>query len=125
MEKVIIDGGTKLEGTITVSGMKNAAVAVLYATVLAGDVCIIENLPNISDVRISLDIFRKASNVYLVKRRGDLIVFFLYLSLFVRKRREKSVSAHIATVPNLHIFGSAEIFRPIHQSKRLQILLRL
>ena len=42
MEKVIIDGGTKLEGTITVSGMKNAAVAVLYATVLAGDVCVIE-----------------------------------------------------------------------------------
>ena len=58
MEKVIIDGGTKLEGTITVSGMKNAAVAVLYATVLAGDVCIIENLPNISDVRISLEILK-------------------------------------------------------------------
>ena len=58
MEKVIIDGGTKLEGTITVSGMKNAAVGVLYATVLAGDVCIIENLPNISDVRISLEILR-------------------------------------------------------------------
>ena len=58
MEKVIIDGGTKLEGTITVSGMKNAAVGVLYATVLAGDVCIIENLPNISDVRISLEILK-------------------------------------------------------------------
>jgi len=58
MEKVIIDGGTKLEGTITVSGMKNAAVAVLYATVLAADVCVIENLPNISDVRISLEILR-------------------------------------------------------------------
>ncbi|MBQ8449139.1 MAG: UDP-N-acetylglucosamine 1-carboxyvinyltransferase [Clostridia bacterium] len=58
MEKVIIDGGTKLEGTITVSGMKNAAVAVLYATVLAGDVCVIENLPNISDVVISLEILK-------------------------------------------------------------------
>lgn len=58
MEKVIIDGGTKLEGTITVSGMKNAAVGVLYATILAGDVCVLENLPNISDVRISLDILR-------------------------------------------------------------------
>ena len=58
MEKVLIDGGTKLEGTITVSGMKNAAVAVLYATVLAGDVCIIENLPNISDVAISLEILK-------------------------------------------------------------------
>lgn len=56
MEKVIIDGGVALEGKITVSGMKNAAVAVLFATLLVGDVCVIENLPDISDVRISLEI---------------------------------------------------------------------
>ena len=49
MEKVIIDGGSPLEGTVTISGMKNAAVAVLYATVLVDGVCVIENLPNISD----------------------------------------------------------------------------
>ncbi len=58
MEKVIIDGGTPLEGTVTVSGMKNAAVAVLYATVLVDGVCVIENLPNISDVSISLEILK-------------------------------------------------------------------
>lgn len=56
MEKVIIDGGVALEGKIAVSGMKNAAVAVLFATLLVGDVCVIENLPDISDVKISLDI---------------------------------------------------------------------
>lgn len=58
MEKVIIDGGVALEGKITVSGMKNAAVAVLFATLLVDDVCVIENLPNISDVRISLEILK-------------------------------------------------------------------
>ncbi len=56
MEKVIIDGGVALEGKISVSGMKNAAVAVLFATLLVDDVCVIENLPDISDVRISLEI---------------------------------------------------------------------
>ncbi len=56
MEKVIIDGGVALEGSISVSGMKNAAVAVLFASVLVGDVCTIENLPDISDVNISLQI---------------------------------------------------------------------
>lgn len=56
MEKVIIDGGVALEGKIAVSGMKNAAVAVLFATLLVGDVCVIENLPDISDVKISIDI---------------------------------------------------------------------
>ncbi len=58
MEKVMIDGGSALEGKITVSGMKNAAVAVLFATLLVEDVCIIENLPNISDVKISLEILK-------------------------------------------------------------------
>ena len=58
MEKVIIDGGVALEGKITISGMKNAAVAVLFATLLVDGVCVIENLPNISDVRISLEILK-------------------------------------------------------------------
>ena len=58
MEKVIIDGGVALNGNITVSGMKNAAVAVLFASVLVGDTCVIENLPDISDVDISLEILK-------------------------------------------------------------------
>ncbi len=50
MEKIIVDGGTPLVGTIEISGMKNAAVAVIFATVLSNDVCILDNLPEISDV---------------------------------------------------------------------------
>ncbi|AOY75330.1 UDP-N-acetylglucosamine 1-carboxyvinyltransferase [Clostridium formicaceticum] len=52
MEKLIIEGGKKLQGKVEVSGFKNAAVAIIPATVLAADVCTIENLPNISDVEI-------------------------------------------------------------------------
>jgi len=55
MEKLIIEGGKQLRGTVTISGFKNAAVAILPATVLAGDTCIIDNLPQISDVRILAD----------------------------------------------------------------------
>lgn len=58
MEKVIIDGGVPLKGSVPISGMKNAAVAVLFASVLVGDVCVIENLPDISDVDISLEILK-------------------------------------------------------------------
>ena len=50
MEKIIVDGGTPLYGKVDISGMKNAAVAVVFASVLADDVCVIDNLPNISDV---------------------------------------------------------------------------
>ena len=51
MEKFVISGGAKLEGTVHISGAKNAAVAILPAVLLADSPCIIENIPNISDVR--------------------------------------------------------------------------
>ncbi len=50
MEKIIVDGGSALHGRIEISGMKNAAVAVILASAATGDVCVIDNLPNISDV---------------------------------------------------------------------------
>ncbi|TCO77933.1 UDP-N-acetylglucosamine 1-carboxyvinyltransferase [Marinisporobacter balticus] len=52
MGKLLIEGGCKLKGKINVSGFKNAAVAIIPATILAGDKCIIENLPNIEDVHV-------------------------------------------------------------------------
>lgn len=50
LEKFVINGGTALNGEVSISGAKNAVVAILPATILAQDVCIIENIPNISDV---------------------------------------------------------------------------
>ena len=46
-----IEGGRRLEGTVTISGAKNAAVAMIPAAILAGECCILENLPHIEDVR--------------------------------------------------------------------------
>ena len=51
-EKIVIHGGKPLVGTVTVSGGKNPAVAVIPATLLAADVCVIENLPDINDVHV-------------------------------------------------------------------------
>ena len=51
MEKLIIKGGQKLKGIVDISGFKNAAVALIPATVLAGETCILDNLPDISDVK--------------------------------------------------------------------------
>lgn len=45
-----IGGGRRLEGTVTISGAKNAAVAIIPAAILAGQPCILENLPDIADV---------------------------------------------------------------------------
>ena len=56
MARYEIIGGTPLTGEVTISGAKNAAVAILPATILVAGTCRIENVPNISDVRILLDI---------------------------------------------------------------------
>ena len=56
MNKYIIQGGHPLSGVVTVSGAKNAAVAILPAALLVNGTCHIENVPDISDVRLLLEI---------------------------------------------------------------------
>ncbi|MBR7133811.1 MAG: UDP-N-acetylglucosamine 1-carboxyvinyltransferase [Clostridia bacterium] len=58
MEKFVIKGGKPIRGTVRISGAKNAAVAILPAVLLADDMCVIENLPDISDVSAILYVMR-------------------------------------------------------------------
>ena len=59
MEKLVITGKTPLRGEVTISGMKNAAVAIIPATLLINGKCTLENLPNISDVKLYCDILKE------------------------------------------------------------------
>ena len=59
MEKLIITGQTPLKGEVQISGAKNAAVAILPATLLIDGICTINNLPNISDVKIYCEILKQ------------------------------------------------------------------
>ena len=56
MAKYVIKGGNRLEGSVTINGAKNAAVAILPAALLVTGKCRVENVPDISDVRILLEI---------------------------------------------------------------------
>ena len=58
MEKLVITGKTPLKGEVVISGAKNAAVAIIPATLLINGICTIENLPNISDVKLYCDILK-------------------------------------------------------------------
>lgn len=58
MEKIIVSGGNILCGEIDISGMKNSAVGVLFATILVEEKCVIENLPPIEDVYTSVKILK-------------------------------------------------------------------
>ena len=59
MAKYVINGGNQLNGTVTISGAKNAVVGILPATLLVKGKCRIENVPNISDVRIMMSILAR------------------------------------------------------------------
>ena len=56
MEKIVIYGKEKLEGSIKVSGMKNSALPIIFACLLIPEDCIIDNVPRVSDVSNALKI---------------------------------------------------------------------
>ena len=56
MEKYVISGGVSLKGEVEISGAKNAAVAIIPATILSDGPCVIENIPSISDVSMIIRI---------------------------------------------------------------------
>ena len=58
LARYVINGGKTLQGTVTISGAKNAALAILPAVLLVDGQCRIENVPDISDVHILLDILK-------------------------------------------------------------------
>lgn len=54
MEQLVIRGNVKLKGEVAISGAKNAALGILPAAILANDVCVIENLPCVNDIKVLL-----------------------------------------------------------------------
>ena len=52
MNKFVVNGGKQLNGEVTISGAKNAAVAIIPGVILCDEPCRVENIPNISDVTL-------------------------------------------------------------------------
>ena len=69
-----ISGGTPLMGNVTISGAKNAAVAILPATLLVKGRCRIENVPDISDVRILLSILESMGAEVIQEGNGVVTI---------------------------------------------------
>lgn len=69
MDKIVVRGGRTLFGSVDISGSKNAALPIIFACVLVRDKCIIENIPNVRDVSVSLEILRDmGAKIRTVKR---------------------------------------------------------
>lgn len=79
MQRFIVEGGRRLEGSIRPGGNKNAALPILAACLLTDEPIVLRNLPDIQDVRIMLEILeglgssveRLETNVVRIHTKGD------------------------------------------------------
>lgn len=68
-EKFIISGGNRLQGTVRIDGAKNSALSIMAATLLTKDVCILRNVPRLTDVDTMAAVIRKLG--VKVERKED------------------------------------------------------
>ena len=79
MERFVVEGGRRLEGSIRPGGNKNAALPILAACLLTDEAIVLRNLPDIEDVRVMLQILeglgasvdRIERNVVRIHAKGD------------------------------------------------------
>lgn len=71
MERLIVEGGHRLGGALTLHGAKNSALPLLAATLLTDDACELHNCPRLSDVEVALSILQHLGCA--VTAQGDVV----------------------------------------------------
>ena len=114
MDKFVIRGGKPLFGEVTVSGAKNAAVAIIPAAVMVDGVCRIENIPMVSDVIIQLEILRElgCGVRVLSKDTVEIDASTLNTSSAVSDLNRKMRASYYLIGAFLGRFGKAEVAMP-------------
>lgn len=74
MDKLLIQGGTRLDGTVTISGAKNAALPILAATLLADEPVLVGNVPHLRDITTTVELLGRLGVTVTVDERMRLEV---------------------------------------------------
>ena len=114
LDKFVIRGGKPLFGEVTVSGAKNAAVAIIPAAVMVDGVCRIENIPMVSDVLIQLEILRELGCGVRVLNKDtvEIDATTLNTSSAVSDLNRKMRASYYLIGAFLGRFGKAEVAMP-------------
>ncbi len=67
MDKLLVEGGNRLSGTVKISGAKNACLPILAATLLTDDACIVSNVPELKDVETMIRIMNSLGKNTVMK----------------------------------------------------------
>jgi len=113
LEKLVIEGGKPLSGTIRIQGAKNAALPILAASVLNGGSVIIENVPDLLDIRVMLDILTAlGSKAELKDHQVHLDMSGLNSSHIPEELMKQMRSSIFLMGPLLARFGSVTVYQP-------------
>ena len=131
MDKIVINGGSKLKGDVNISTAKNSVLPIIAGSILSGDKCVIENAPMLEDVFVIGEILKSISaevkideinnrviidskpvenlepNSYLVKKmRASFLLMGPMMSRFGRFKISLPGGCNIGTRPiDLHLKG--------------------
>ena len=115
MQKLTIVGGKKLNGSITISGSKNATLPILAASILSKNKIIIQNIPLVKDVETMIDLLSLlGSKVKLTKKKKKIeILNNKKLSTFVPYKLVKTMRAGVLILgPLLARYNKAKVSLP-------------
>ncbi len=68
LDSFVIKGGRRLAGTVRVSGSKNSALPCLFATLLTDEVCVLDNVPDLQDIRTAVRLLERLGKKVIVKK---------------------------------------------------------
>ncbi len=114
MDKLIITGGTTLQGEIRISGAKNAALPILAATLLASEPVTIGNVPHLQDVTTTMELLGRMGVTLVIDEKMSVEVDVSTIESFVAPYElVKKMRASILVLgPMLARFGEAEVSLP-------------
>lgn len=114
MDKLIIRGGTPLEGQVRVSGAKNAVLPILAATLLADGPVVVENVPHLNDVTTTMSLLGRMGVSLTVDERMNIEVDCSEISdLYAPYDLVKTMRASILVLgPMVARYGRAVVSLP-------------
>lgn len=114
MDKLIIHGGTPLDGEIAISGAKNAALPILASTLLTPEPVIIGNIPHLHDITTTMELLGRMGSELTVDEKMRIEVNNSNLKeFFAPYELVKTMRASILVLgPLLSHYGKADVSLP-------------
>ena len=114
MDKLLITGGNPLQGEISISGAKNAALPILASTLLTGQTMVISNVPHLDDITTTMELLGRMGSDLMIDERMNIEINNNNITeLFAPYDLVKTMRASILVLgPLLARYGRADVSLP-------------